>query len=91
MSYVQAVICIDGARIQQQIQAGNFLPVEQGAVYDVWADTDTYISVVDMATNTAPTSSTGYKIPAGSIISVKVARDGQKMGASALTSIHRVE
>lgn len=90
MSFIQSAVTLAG-RTQIPIAAGGYAPVDVG-VYDVWAATDTYIAVVpsDYA-GAAPTSSTGYLVPAGGVVSVRIAKDGMKMGASAATSIHKVE
>lgn len=90
MAYSQNVIVIAG-RKQFQISANSrSLPLDAGT-YDVWAATDAYIDVApsDAAT---PTNTTGYLIPGGAgIISVRIAKDGLTIGASAAISAHRVE
>jgi hypothetical protein len=76
-------------RSQIQVSAGGQSPRLEQGVYDVWAAADTHIKVAETATDVS--SSNGYLIPAGSIISIRITQDGMRVGSTGALSIHRVE
>lgn len=88
MSYVQPAIVIEG-RSQIAVSAGGQTDPLASGTYDVWADADTYIKVGKTASDV--TTGTGYKIPAGAIVPVRIGRDGLRIGSTGALSVHRVE
>lgn len=85
--FVKSPIVIEGREQFQVGAAGQSEPLDAG-VYDVWAEADAYIKVG--ATADDVTETTGYLVPAGVIVSVRVGRHGLRIGASAAISAHRI-
>lgn len=89
MSYSQAVVTLEGRQQYQVSAAGQSDPLDAG-VYDVWAASDAYIKVAPTANDV--TNLTGYLVPGGAgIITVRIGRDGLRIGSTAALSFHRVE
>lgn len=90
MSYVQPAIVIEG-RSQRQVAAGTASNPLEAGVYDVWCAVDAYIHVSADGASPMPTNTTGYLIPAGRIVPIRIGRDGLKLASSANLNFHRVE
>lgn len=88
MSFVQPAIHITG-RSQLQVSGGGQSALLDAGTYDVWAAADTYIKVSETPSDV--TSSTGYYVPAGRIVTVRIGRDGLRIGSTGALSFHRVE
>jgi hypothetical protein len=89
MSFVQSAVTIEGRSQFTVSAAGQSNPLDAG-VYDVWATADAYIKVAPTANNV--TSATGYLVPGGNgIVTVRIAKDGLRIGSTAAISVHRVE
>lgn len=89
MSYSQNVVVIEG-RQQFSIAANEETDALDAGVYDVWSGTGgAYIKVGPTADDV--TDETGYLVPEGAIITVRIGRDGLRIGATAELHIHRVE
>lgn len=87
--FVQSAITIEG-RKQIQVGAGGQSEVLEPGVYDVWAATDAYIKCDQLASDV--TTTTGYFIPGGAgPVSVRIAGQRMRIGATAAIAIHRVE
>ncbi len=70
------------------IAANAASPVLSPGTYDVYAAALAYIRV--SKAGTVPTSSNGYPIPAGAIITLTITRDDQKIATTAALLFHKV-
>ncbi|QWY83531.1 hypothetical protein [Rhizobium phage RHph_X2_28B] len=59
------------------------------SVWDVYAAALSYIKVAALASDVS--AATGYPVPAGSIVSVKIDRAGMRIGSTGAVILHRVD
>lgn len=85
--FARSPVVIEGREQFQVAAAEQSEPLASG-VYDVWAEADAYIKVSIAADDVSET--TGYYVPAGAIISVRVGRDGLCIGSTAAIAVHRI-
>ena len=89
MGYAQNVVVLEGRR-QISIAAAAQTDALDAGVYDVWSGAGgAHIKVAP--TGSDVTSSDGYFVPEGAIISVRIGRDGLRIASTAELHIHRVE
>lgn len=90
MSYVNSPIAIEG-RTPVILAAGQITPFLEPGCYDVQAVADTYIKTHNDADAVVADSTTGYWIPAGNTVCVRITRGDQRISSSAAARVHRVE
>ncbi|HRQ13070.1 MAG TPA: hypothetical protein PK205_07175 [Promineifilum sp.] len=86
--FVNSAVQICG-HSQMVVGAAAQTPPLSAGVYDVWHSADTYIKVHETLASDV-TDETGYLVPAGNIVSVRISKDGWRLGASAGCSVHKV-
>lgn len=87
--FVQSAIVIEGRQAFTVGAASQSNALEAGS-YDVWGAADAYIRVGGTDAENV-TSSDGYLVRAGQTITVRVGRNGLRIGSTAEISVHRVE
>lgn len=85
--FTKSPIVIEG-RSQMAVAASAQSDALEAGVYDVWGAADAYIKVGVTADDV--TAETGYLVSTGTIATVRVGRDGLRIGSTAAISIHRV-